>query len=322
MRRWRVVCLAAGVVFVFGALPASASFAGRDGKILLVVFPPQGGPAYLPFGPVHFWTVDARNGAVAQDIGVAAGDYEQFRGAEFTPNGQQILYLHALRKPVDSESLMSLDLMNVDGGGRRVVVQRHGIASFAISPDGNRLAYVALTEEGNDTLYMKRLDTGRTRVIFQNSPWTGGAFQWAGDGKIYAADNSRCKTNYFCAFDPSNGSSRTINLASSRVQIYGYPPAISPDGTRLAFYDPTGPAGVRVYGTDGRFRRNIIGSYQCVGPFSPNGRELLLADWCGGTNLKLSEFNFSTHETEPLDVSVPIAAGATDAVVDWQARTR
>lgn len=322
MRQWWIAGLAVSVLCTLGVVPASASFAGRNGKILLVVLPPPGDQTRLPLGPVHFWTVEARSGAVAHDIGVAAGDYEEFRGAEFTPNGRQILYLHALRKPVDVDALLSLDLMNAGGGGRRVVVQRHGIASFAISPDGKRIAYVALDEEGHQTLYMKRLDTGHTRMVFRDSPWSGGPFQWAGDGRMYAAESIRCTARFFCAFNPSTGSFKTIHLLSRRVEIYGYPPAISPDGARLAFYDPTGPAGVRVYGMDGRFRRNIVGPDLCPGPFSPNGQKLLLADSCGGTNVRLSEFNFATNQIEPLDVSVPIADGATDAVVDWQAIPR
>jgi hypothetical protein len=296
------------------ALPATAAPAPGNGLVLLAVDPPPG-PNGEPHGPVQLWAVAPRDGAVAREVGVAAGSWDEFADAAFSADGKSILDLHALTRHPTSASTTSLDSIPLPGGQRTVLLRRAGISQFAASPDGRRIAFVAYDRAGTGfSLYEARLPHGPVRTLVPR--FDERLITWAGDGLVYTV----CHGDVVCSIDPATAAERRLPLppallANQQDDVYG----ISPDASRIAMYVVKGPAGVRVFRRDGVLLRTIRGRL-CVGGFSPDGTELLLADACGGTRVELSVFDFATRRLRPLHVTVPLPAGATDRVLDWQPR--
>ena len=134
---------------------------------------------------------------------------------------------------------------------------------------------------------------------------------------IVFGSQGRCETR-LRRVDPRTGKAHALPVSARLCEGLHQAPAVSPDESRIAFYSPFGPAGARVFAADGRFLRNIAGPYRCVGPFSPDGTELALADSCGGTVVRVSVFDFLSRTVEPLTPHVPVPAGGYDRLLDWQ----
>lgn len=305
-----VTALAATAVL---ALPASATFPGRNGGFLFEVVPPQLPGQGFGGGPVHLWSASPR-GDTARDLGVVAGDEAQFIDAHYTPNGRQIVFMHEIDKPTNDSARYSLDVMNADGTGRRVLIRRPHMSQFAVRPDGKSVVFTAVDERANRSLYVTSI--AHPRALLVSRSWPTGLFQWSKTGDMFVVDGP-CTTG-FCRVNPRTQDAQSIPLDRRNFEYIHRMPAISSDETRVAFYDPTGPEGARVYGMDGGFRRNIRGPYLCVGPFSPDGTQLALADYCGGTTVHVSVYDFRRHRVVRLAPRVPVPAGGSDRLLDWQ----
>lgn len=297
------------------SLPAAASFPGRNGSLLFEVVPAQLPSQAFGGGPVHLWAVSPTGGA-AHDLGVVAGNEVEFVDARYTPSGRRIVFLHEIDSPSESSARYSLDLMNAGGGDRRVLVRRPHLVHFAISPDGRSVAFIALDERSRYSLYVTSIAHPHPRLVYRSWP-SAGPLQWSTSGGLLVFYDGPCATG-FCRVDPSTRKIETVPLNERIYRQAHQTPAVSPDESRIAFYSPFGPAGARVYGLNGSFRRTIAGAYLCVGPFSPDGTELALADWCGGTTQHISVFDFRTRTVRPLDLPLPVPAGGFDRLLDWQ----
>lgn len=304
----------AGLAAAIRALPAAASFPGTNGRLLFEVVPAQQPPRFLAGGPVHLWAASPRSGA-ARDLGVVAGNADEFVDARYTPGGGQIVFLHAVAEQNVPDVPDSLDVMNADGTGRRTLVRRPHLSLFAISPDGKSVAYSAVDEKTVWSLYVTSIAHPRPRLL--RRPWPPAFFQWSKDGKLLVFDAAVCGTGT-CRIDPGTGDVETLPVAARIYKPAHRAPAVSPDERRLAFYSPYGPAGARIFGMDGRFRRNVAGLYRCVGPFSPDGTQLALVDFCGGTAVHVSVFDFRSRTVKPLTLRVPVPQGGYDRLLDWQ----
>lgn len=294
------------------ALPAAAASGPRVGLVLLAVDPPAGANGE-PQGPVRFWAVAPHDGAVAHDLGLAAGSWDEFRDAAFSPDGQSILDLHTLGGA--STALSSLDSIGLATGRRTVLLRRPGISQFAVSPDGRHVAFAAYDRARTGfSLYVSPLPRGPVRTLVRR--FDEPLLTWAGDGLLYTL----CDGDVVCSLDPATGVEQPLPLPTALLaDEEGGRFAFSPDASRIAAYVTRGPAGVRIFGRDGGVERNVQGRF-CVGAFAPDGSRLLLSDWCSGARLKLYVFDFRSRQLRRLHVSIPIAAGATDAVLDWQPR--
>lgn len=310
-----VVVLPAALAAVVLALPATASSPSRNGSLLFEVVPAQAAPLFLPGGPVHLWAVSPR-GTGSLDLGVVAGNSDEFLSARYTPDGRQIVFMHAIREPNVPDVPDSLDVMNADGSNRRVLVRRPNLSQFAVSPDGRSVAYLAVDRKTAWSLYVTSIVHPRPRLLHR--PWRPGPFTWSKDGTLLVFDGQGPCTSRFLRIDPGTGKARSLPVSARLCEGAHQPPAVSPDESRIAFYSPFGPAGARVFGMDGRFDRNIIGPYRCVGPFSPDGTQLALVDWCGGTTVHVSVFDFPSGAVKQLELRVSVPEGGFDRLLDWQ----
>ncbi|MGZ4355566.1 MAG: hypothetical protein ACXVRK_03950 [Gaiellaceae bacterium] len=308
--------LMAGMAAVVLALPVAASFPGRNGNLLFAVVPAQLTPDGLGRGPVHLWAATPLGG-ISHDLGVVAGNEVEFIDARYTPNGQKVVFLHAVDAPNTPTARYSLDVMNADGSDRRVLVRQPYLAQFAISPDGGTIALLAVVGHSNWAIYLTSIAHPRLGLLHRSGPL--GWLQWTTAHTLLVfASVSVCRTGT-CRIDTRTQKVQTVPIEARLYRHAGTTPAVSPARGTIAFYSPVGPAGARVYGLDGRLRRNIKGAYHCVGPFSPDGTKIALADWCSGTTQHISAFSFKTHRVQPLDVNLPVPRGGYDRLLDWQA---
>jgi len=296
------------------ALPA-ASFPGRNGDLLFEVVPAQTPREAFGGGPVHLVAMDVHGGG-SRDLGVVAGDEVEFVEARYTPDGRRIVFLHAIDKPNSPEARYSLDLMNADGSRRRVLIRQPYLAQFAISPDGKSLAVLAIVGHSRWSIYLSSIAHPRLRLLSHTGPL--GSIRWTKEHNLIVFNASSLCWTGTCRLDTTTGRAQTVSINDRSYQTAG--PAVSPDGKTIAFYNPHGPAGVRIFGLDGRFHRTIRGFYPCVGPFAPDGSELALQDRCSGPGLGISLFDFRTRRTQRLQLNVPVPVGGEDHLVDWQPR--
>ena len=115
-----------------------------------------------------------------------------------------------------------------DGGADESIGEpQHGLNSPALSPDGGRLAYVAV-EDGNADIWVQDLARG-TRTRLTSSPVLE-------DDPVWSADGSRI---YFDSFQRV-GHERILSLASDGSGVAdtvatGFQSSVSPDGKSLAY---------------------------------------------------------------------------------------
>lgn len=102
--------------------------------------------------------------------------------------------------------------------------------SAALSPDGKSVVYAA-GETGNESIRLRLMESGREVELLPASKRSYGGLTFAPDGKhVFYIENSRSAApNVLFEFPISGGTPREI------VQHMDSPPALSPDGSQLAF---------------------------------------------------------------------------------------
>jgi dipeptidyl aminopeptidase/acylaminoacyl peptidase len=117
-----------------------------------------------------------------------------FGGGEelsFTPDGRTLFF--ALREAGRIEPLSTnLDIFEISENGSKepvnLTIANHATDTLpAVSPDGKKLAYVAMARPGYESdrqvLQLRDLATGTTRPLTQNWDRSVGSIEWAPDGK-------------------------------------------------------------------------------------------------------------------------------------------
>jgi Tol biopolymer transport system component len=187
---------------------------------------------------------------------------------------------------------------NTHGGDRRQLTQDvPGAESPAWSPDGSQIAYLGVAPDGSSEVYVIDVEGAAppARITSERTD-VGDGLAWSPDGTVI-----------FYQSDPDGQAViRSIDVVSERtttiVQDAGYP-AVSPDGTRIAF-NTWSSARVTLADIDGSARRIISPGEAALAKWSPDGQRIAWLQGDGHTYV----YDVASAETRR------VAAGE---VVDW-----
>jgi Tol biopolymer transport system component len=156
---------------------------------------------------------------------------------------------------------------------------------YAVSPDGSRIALGLVRPDGSGVdLWLMNVDgsTARRLLACDDSQCSGVA--WSPDGRRLAYERRELNVD-LGAVRGGPGPSRVwlydlnsgvTNRLFQDSQMLGYAPRWSPDGSRLAYFDPQG--GVRIVNMDTGDSQLIPNQLGQIGSWSPEGQALVLLD--------------------------------------------
>jgi dipeptidyl aminopeptidase/acylaminoacyl peptidase len=147
-----------------------------------------------------------------------------------------------------------------------------------VSPDGRTVAYTSAAH-GRGGLVVQPVDGGPERIVTtEPAPRTGrwdggGCFDWMADGRgfVYAA-----RDGDLWSVRVDGGAPRRVTAHSEAAPAEA--PAVSPDGTRVAYVDDT--RHVRVVSSDGGEAVELSDAEFCLDPsWSADGRFVVWHEW-------------------------------------------
>jgi len=113
------------------------------------------------------FTAAAQPQPIARFTGEDVFQLEWADDPRISPDGRQIVYLRSRMSVMQDRRQRNIWVINADGSDHRKLTLRTGSESSPRwSPDGNRLAYIASTEEGAE-LHVHWMDTGQTAQLTQ-----------------------------------------------------------------------------------------------------------------------------------------------------------
>ncbi len=185
------------------------------------------------------------------------------------------------------------------GGAARQLTQGAAVYDFAVSNDGEQLAYSALNASGGFDLWVEKRDGSQVRKVLNcgRGRCTNPSWRWDGDmlaysqidAKTSAENSSKTSHSQIMTLEPTvtpTGQPRIwiLDLNSSQAaplyadpQISGTDPLWSPDGSKIALIDP-GNGGVRIHRFDGGSDIFVPANTPVIGSWSADSSRLTFSD--------------------------------------------
>lgn len=163
--------------------------------------------------------------------------------ATISPNGQEIAFIVSRPNYKTDRNDRTLMLYEIASHSQRALTfERKGVASPAWSPDGARLAFLAMRGEGKDAqeqIYVMNM-RGGDPVAITNAPQGIQQFAWRPDGNAIA---------YVTADEPKNKKAIERHLDAFVVGDQSYMEDSAPTASHIWLVEPDGTHNVRL--TDG-----------------------------------------------------------------------
>ncbi len=235
---------------------------------------------------------------------------------QFTVRELSIIYVAPAS---DARELWSVAL---SGGEPKPLTGTGGmIYDFAVSPDGEGIAYTVVNEQTGIDLWLMNRDGSNQRLAVNCAADRCITPNWAPDGSRLAYS----RQNAGIAPGAPNGPPRvwTLDIASGQTaavyqdsQVLGYGPSWSPDGRRIAAFDGS-VGGIRVLDLQTGDVMILPSQMGVVGTWAPDGQTMLYNDLSvvgEQPYVKMYLANFQTKEVNlafeageaQIDYSVPV----------------
>ncbi|MCW2963142.1 MAG: hypothetical protein JWO17_394 [Actinomycetia bacterium] len=249
-------------------------------------------------GRVELWTTNVVGGDARRLTVVTPPPGRAFLAARLTRLGDVI---YAVSEAADGNVD---DLYLVDRRTRRsrFLFSVRGLATFATSSDGLRIAYSReLPIAGKPATFVADIDGSHRRQV---APVAASySLAWpVSDTLFLVGGEGRC---WFCALSVATGYRRSVPVPVKNIDGW---PVVSPRADRVAIDALTGPAGERIYTTSGKSLRNIIGAGGSEAFWAPDEQQLLIQ------HPGLRVFDFATHRLATFRHAGP----ASMQVLDWK----
>jgi Tol biopolymer transport system component len=187
-----------------------------------------------------------------------------------TSSSAQIVYL----APADAYA-RNLVLDDLHGGVRQLTNTTEGIEDFAVSPDGQQIAYSLNNADSTADIWLfdlasdsARALTNCVRAVCTNPAWNPDDTQILYQRREF---NTPDRDSWVWVVDVNTVQT---HLLFDDPQIRGTDPVWSPDGQRIAVFD-TGIQAVRVHDLDTGTDTIIDSTAGVSGAFSPDGSKLV-----------------------------------------------
>jgi dipeptidyl aminopeptidase/acylaminoacyl peptidase len=298
-RRLGVACLALLGLAALAAAPASATFAGRNGRLALAWYDNDQGAHDEAFWgivtvPSSRLTINATYLASCTNLNITCPD---FSDPAYSPDGKRIVFVR------DGE----LVIANANGSGQRALAaadDQRSDPSFA--PSGQRLLFVSAVSKG---IVTSDLSGNHIRIV---TPVSGDHPVWSpGGGRILFDHGSSIWTVR------TGGENPQLLIPNASM------PDWSPDG-RAIVYVCGRLAGLCVAHPNGTHRRRIYGTYPNSGvPYPPKGfapvENVDQAVWSpDGTAIGFATTGYDGN-SDPYIMRVPAQGGRVHVL--WGAQT-
>ncbi|HEX5895252.1 MAG TPA: hypothetical protein VFY47_02905 [Thermoleophilaceae bacterium] len=280
--------LAALVALLVAAVPAHATFPGRNGGIAYAQLTTSGDLAPMITERARLLVALPPFGSERRRTLVDCGPDcpgTAYRSPSYSPDGERIVFDAGAR----------LAVIDADGGEVALLpatTTDDGDPCF--SDDGKRIAFTGVNDRGGTDLYTRRLDGGGARLIIRDAAepaWSSrGRLAYVRSGNVYSAR-------------PNGGDRRWVTS--------GVSPDWSPNGRRLALVRPLpaltfdGPTG-RMYtvAPSGRELRRVGRRTDVSHPvWSPDGRWLAYDGFDLGIYVKRLGSGAAPREVAPTQFS-------------------
>ncbi len=173
---------------------------------------PDGSRLLVTVTVSYTWYVGWMDLATGQ-IGLFNGGGFNYPGlkASYDRSGQKIVYVGSGSKTVEQ--------INADGTGHKVLVSSTFVSRPAYSPDGKKVAYSRLISTGDEELFVKNLVDGTTRRMTwsakdDNSP------TWSPDGSRIAFTSRRSGLLQIWTMNAATGGSLTQITHTANAELY------------------------------------------------------------------------------------------------------
>lgn len=248
----------------FSVQPATSGQFSWDGQT--VWFTPDG-----PLEPGQQYTARLEAGAVSAQGRLTKADVVW----RFTVRQPSILYI----APTDARELWRKPL---DGEPEQLTSTGGNVYDFAVSPDGEQIAYSVVNDENGVDLWLMTDRGADGHILVDCKLDRCSVPSWSPDGKrlAYSRENAGIAPGAPPgpprAWLADSATGQTTTLYEDQ-QVLGYGPSWSPDGRRIALLDGI-VGGIRVLDLQTQEELILPTQMGLVGSWSPDGNRMLFND--------------------------------------------